>query len=286
MREMVAAGRYYDRDPTLLKEEVEAHYNSIRGPGSTPLNRQDGKVRAIIVPNSPYKNCGDCMAWGYKEIAESPLADVYIIIATNQFSQENGLTMRTYETPLGMVRVDQVLAKALAAKGTIGFNDEIHEKDFPIEVQLPFLQHAKMREIEHIKILPILLSYGLDVRKLAIDLKEAIVETDRNPVFIVSTDFTHYGPLFHYVPFSTNVQEGIRELDKKMFEAIIAQDADRFRNVVAEHMVKLHGSQAVELLLRMLRSCNVRFLQYYTSGDIYADYKNSVSYATITFEEK
>jgi MEMO1 family protein len=286
MREMVAAGRYYVRDPTLLKQQVAAHYSGPRGPGALPLHKVEHNCNAIIVPNSPYVNCGDCMAWGYKMLAESPLADVYIILATNQGSQESGLSMNTYMTPMGPVRIDQELAKAIAKKGTIGFNEEIHTREHPLEVQLPFLQHAKYNELESIKILPILLSHGIDTKQLALDIKESVIELRRRPCFIVSTGFTHYGPLFHYVPFAMDVKESINALDKSVIDRVLAQDAEGFRNLVAEKMLVMHGSVAVELLLRTLRPSITKLEQYYTSGDVLADYKNTVSYAAITFEEK
>jgi AmmeMemoRadiSam system protein B len=126
----------------------------------------------------------------------------------------------------------------------------------------------------------------MDVRKLALDIKEALVELKRSAVFIVSTGLTHFGPLFHYVPFSIDVPKRIYELDKELIARILSQDADGWRQVVDETMVRMHGSWAIELLLRILKPCDVHLEQHYTSGDVLGDYKNSVSYAAIVFEEK
>ena len=41
-----------------------------------------------------------------------------------------------------------------------------------------------------------------------------------------------------------------------------------------------------KLLLMLLKDCDVRLEQYYTSADILNEQKNSVSYAAIVFEEK
>jgi AmmeMemoRadiSam system protein B len=286
MREPIATGRYYERDNSLLQQAIAAHYNGQRGPGALPLSKIEHNVKAIIAPNSPYKNCGDCMAWAYKMVAESPLADVYIIMATNQGSQESGLTLNTFSTPLGICRTDQELAKTIVEKGTIAFNDDIHLREHPIEVQLPFLQHAKYQQVENIKILPILLSKGTDVKQLALDIKESLVELKRNPIFIVSSGFTHFGPLFHYVPFVEDVRKGVADLDREAIQFVIGQNPDGFRSFIGEKMLVTHGSLAIELLLRILRPCTVKLEQYYTSGDVLGDYKNTVSYAAITFEEK
>jgi hypothetical protein len=283
MREAIAAGMYYERDGELLKDEIEAHYEGPRAPGALPLSRAEGKTLAIIAPNSPYKNCADCMAWSYKAIAESPTPDVYIIIATNQHSQETGLSVTTFNTPLGFARVDQELAKTVAAKGTIGVNEEIHSRDHVIEVQLPFLLHAKRQEIEKVKILPVLVSKGIDVKRLALDIQEALMDLKRKAIFIVSTDLTHYGPLFHYVPFSLDVQRNIYDMDRGAIEIIRKQDPDEFLAYVKDRVLNYHGTSAIELLLRLLPKCKVTLEQYYTSGDVLKDYKNAIAYAAIIF---
>jgi MEMO1 family protein len=286
MREPVAAGTFYERNPDLLLQEVESHYNGPRGPGALPLSDQGKRVKAIIAPNSPYRNCGQCMAWSYKELAETPLADVYIIIATNQHSQEAGISLNTFNTPLGMVRVDQELGRNIVEKGTIGINEEIHVRDHAIEVQLPFLLHAKRHELEHIKILPMLVARGIDVKRLALDIQESLMDMGRRAVFIVSTDLTHFGPLFHYVPFTLDVQKNIYELDKGAIDLIIKRDVQGFMDYAKERLLNYHGTTAIELLLQVVGPCQARLEQYYTSGDVLADYKNAVAYAAIVFEER
>jgi MEMO1 family protein len=286
MRDPVAAGTFYERDGTLLKGEIDALYEHPRGPGSLPLSRAEHKVKAIIAPNSPYTNCGACMAWSYKMLAETPLADVYIILATNQHSQESGISMTTFNTPLGMARIDQELGRKLVEKGTISVNEEIHSRDHVIEVQLPFLLHAKYHELEHVKILPMLVSKDIDTKKLALDLKETMLELHRNAIFIVSTDMTHYGPLFHYVPFTLDIQENIYRLDQGAIDIIKQQNAEMFANYAKENLLNYHGTAAIETLLQVLRPCTVTLENYYTSGDVISDYKNAVAYAAIVFEEK
>lgn len=286
MREPISLGSFYEREPSLLKEQIDALYVGIRGPAALPVSKIEHNVRAIIVPNSPYTNCGQCMAWAYKPLAESPMPQVYIIIGTNQHSQETGISMTTFNTPFGMVRIDQELGKAVIAKGTIEVNEEIHNRDHVIEVQLPFLLHAKRSEMEHIKILPILVSKNVDTKKLALDIQESLMELDRNAVFIISSDFTHHGPLFHYVPFMIDIPEKIYELDRGAIELIKKQDIPGFTAYVAENRLNYHGTTAIEVGLRCLQPCKVTLEQYYTSGDINNDYKNVVAYGAMVFEEK
>ena len=284
MREPTAAGTYYQRDPTLLKEEIEACYNGVRGPGALPLSKLEQNARAIVVPNSPYPHCGQCMAWAYKAIAETATPDVYIIIAGNHHSEEDGVSVATFNSPLGFVRVDQDLAKHIVEKGTIALNESIHTTDHGIEVQLPFLLHAKAKDIERVKILPIMVSVDTDLKRLALDIKESIIELKRNVIFICSTDLTHYGPIFHYVPFTSDIPGKIYDIDKQVIELIKAHDPDGMRAYLESQFIR--NMRSIELMLRATKPLLAKLEMHYTSGDILADYKNSVSYAAIVFEEK
>lgn len=161
MREAISLGAYYDRDSDLLKKEIAAHYFGPRSPCNLPKG-EDKDVIACISPNSPYSHCGDCMAWSYKAIAETPIPDTYIIITANHHSQEAGVSAAVFNTPLGFVKPDIDLAEAIVKKGTIEFNEKIHERDHGIEVQLPFLQHAKSKDVEKIRIVPIILNEHID----------------------------------------------------------------------------------------------------------------------------
>ncbi len=286
MRNPIATGQFYAADRDLLAGEIAACYEGQRGPGSLPLSTKEDAVRAIIAPNSPYRNAGQCMAWAYKRIAETPRADVYIILAPNRVGGETATTLITYGTPLQEARVDQELAKALVAQGNVIFDDEAHARETTIEVQLPFLQHALGNEAEHIKILPILISDEADPHTIALDIKEALTETKRNPIFIVSSGLTHYGPAFHYVPFASDIPERIEALDVALVNAIKAQDADTFRTLVETEMNPVDGVRCVEILMRVLRPSKAEVEQMYASGDILSDWKNSVTYAAIAFREK
>jgi AmmeMemoRadiSam system protein B len=283
MREMMAAGRHYERDRTLLLSAINAHYEGPRGPGSLPLDRIEHDTCAMIAPTSPYPHCGDCMAWAYKTLAESRIADVYIIVA-NHAAPGSAITQEAFLTPLEIARVDQELARAIIAKGHVDEDDSAHVSDHQIEVQLPFLQHAYRREMERVKILPLLLGTDADIRTIALDLKEAVVELGRKAVLIIATNMTQYGPLFHHVPFVSDIQTRLYDLDKGAIDFIITQHPDEFVKFCADKLANIPGQTAIELLLHYLPPSHARLLQYYQSGDVLNMWKNSVGYAAITFE--
>jgi len=286
MRQPIGIGQFYAGEADLLAEEIIACYDGQRGPGAPPLSVRNDRARAVIAPNSPYRNAGQCMAWAYKRIAETPPADVYVIIAPNRTGTENAVTLDAFGTPFQATRVDQELAKALVQKGSVVMDDDAHNRETSVEVQLPFLQHALGSDAERIKILPLLIGESADARAIAIDLKEALTECGRDPVFVVSSDLTRYGPLFKFLPFVTDIPERIRALDDALLARIREQDPDGFAALVEEQMNPVDGARCVELLLHLLRPCEVEVEQVYASGDVLQDWKNSVTYAAVTFRER
>jgi AmmeMemoRadiSam system protein B len=287
MRKARFAGTFYEKGEVSLQKQLQECFEGERGPGATPPNLQKNKKgalpKAIIVPHAGYPYSGACAAWGYKALGEAPIADVYIILAPSHHTIASGLSQETCETPLGMVRVDQDLARRLLEKGTIKEAPELHENEHSVEVQLPFLQYINNDVRERVKVLPILIGHDLDLQQFSIDLKEVLVETNKKAVFIVSSDFTHYGRNYHYLPFTSDVAENLAALDKGAIDLIKKADHEGFMKYVDEKMATICGADPIKLLLRTIRFEKAELEQYYTSSEITKDQKNSVSYASIVF---
>lgn len=287
MRKAVFSGKFYEKGEVSLQKQIKTCFEEDRGPGAVPPELQKDKKaplpKAIIVPHAGYEYSGACAAWAYKALGEAPLADVYIILAPSHHSLETAITQETFETPLGMVRVDQDLARRLLEKGTVKENNELHEPEHSIEVQLPFLQYIHKDVIEKVKILPLLIGHDADLATLAVDLKEVLVDANKKAVFIVSSDFTHYGRNYHYLPFTSDIAENLAALDKGAIDLIKAAKPDEFLKYVDEKMATICGAYPIALLLKTIKFEKAGLEQYYTSAEITKDQKNSVSYAAIVF---
>jgi len=283
MRHAKFAGLFYEKSESLLLKQLEECFLDERGPSALPSKKSNEPLQAVIVPHAGYMYSGPCAAWAYKVIAETELPDLFILIGPSHYHGESGFSMETFETPLGMVRVKQDFARKLAEKGNLKQNEVIHDSEHCLEVQLPFLQFIFKKQIEKVRILPILISQDANLANIAVDIKETLVETDQKPIFIISSDFTHYGPNYHYVPFSTDIKKNIYDLDRGAIELIKQLDYDRFLNYINEKFATICGALPIALLLKTIRSNKAYLEQYYTSGDVVGDYRNSVSYASFVF---
>ena len=284
IRRSVAAGLFYEDDSKALRNQIVECFESKRGPGALPVKKRTGFVQGAIIPHAGYIYSGPCAAWAYKELAESEMPDLYIIIGPNHTGLGgSALTTNAFETPLGIVRCDKSFANGLISKGSIAESELPHLEEHSIEVQLPFLQFINEDRINELKILPIVLSSDFDYKKFALDLKETIVETKKRATIIASSDFTHYGRNYSYLPFTTDVQKRIYQLDKKAISFIRKFNDYEFLNYVYETGATICGAIPIATLINSIKKNEAELLQYYTSGDIMGDYKNSVSYASIIF---
>lgn len=285
MREPMFAGSFYPNNEFALNRVIESCFKHKLGPGELPGLKKRA-VRAVISPHAGYSYSGPAAAWSYKAIGETQKPDVYFLIGPNHNGSKTALSSVSWRTPLGIVRVDEFFVRSLSKNANIEIDEKAHALEHSLEVQLPFLQFVIKQEAETLRIAPLIIGFDVDVKELAMAVKEVLVDQSKNVVVIASSDFTHYGPAYGYVPFSLNVKEGIYKLDSIALEHIKQLNADGFRAFVEENQATICGFKAIELLLRLHKALGVKkaFLeQYYTSGDL-TNYKNSVSYASVVFE--
>ncbi len=282
IRKPIVAGSFYPADFQKLKEQIKASFLHEKGPSTLPLSKREGQVKAVICPHAGYSYSGPCAAWSFKEIAEAELPDCYILIGPNHRGRKSSISLNPWRTPMGLVNIDKQLGQTLAQKSELTLDPTDHQEEHSIEVQLPFLQYANKQHLSKIRILPICLSDDIDLSKLALDIQETLIDLEKEVTFIISSDFTHYGSAYRYVPFSSDIPKRMYKLDLGAIKHILNLDHDSFANYVKETGATICGVIPMLLLTKLIKS-NGELLQYYTSADIAGDYKQAVGYASIVF---
>lgn len=280
MRQPFYAGVLYPKTENTLRRAIEEAYEHEKGPGALPTEARSEPVKGILAPHSAITLSGPCTAWSYKALAESPPADVYIIAAYNLGQNASGAGMRTYSMPFGEIRVDQKLCQALTAKKHIRFADNFHEHDHAIEVQLPWLQHAIK---PNVKILPLLLADDVDLKELAVDLKETLLDQGKKAKLILSAEFTHHGPAYTFLPFDPPVNKHVYEYDAKALSHLTNLDLQGFLDFCASGPCSIDAVKPLEFAFHFLKPNKILVEQYYTSADVTGDEKNIAAYASILF---
>jgi len=283
-RRAIVAGQFYEESFDVLNKQIEACFKHKLGPGELPGKRADSQIKGAVVPHAGYMASGPCAAWAYKSIAESPFADAYIILGNTHSGSESCLSLEDWETPLGIVQVDKVLAEKIMENTGLNVNEIAHSIEHSIEVQLPFLQYTCKDNLKKLRIVPIIVAHGESYRELGAAIKKTIEESGKNVVIIASSDFTHYGMNYGYVPFTENIPENLTKLDKGAIAWIEKRNSYRFIDYVAEKKATVCGMYAIAVIIDAVKAEKAKLLQYFNSGDVTGDYSSAVGYAAITFK--
>ena len=241
-----------------------------------------GSVKALVVPHAGYRSSGNVAAFGYKSVMNQNIKRVVVIGPSHrQYLSGYCGTSRAdiVETPLGRVEIDQTFVGALLK--TPWFKEEpmIDEAEHSLHIQYPFIQ----KTMKEAKVVPIMTGElePEQMMKIAEVLKGLLDETT---LIIVSSDFTHYGPRFDYVPFEENIPENLEKLDRGAYAWMEKGDAKGFWEYCRETGITVCGRTGITLLLNLLPpGVECRNLCYDTSGNKTGDFSNSVSYLAAAF---
>ncbi len=287
VRKPVAAGMFYEDSEKKLDEQITRCFKDSKfGPGDMPVSGRDKKLTGVIVPHAGYKFSGAGQAWCYKAIGEAEFADIYVILGTSHVGFPDAATLiDDFETPFGNVKVDEKFAKSLINKGAVVEDKMPHQREHSIEVQLPFLQFTERKKMEHIKIVPVVVGKETDYKRLGEAIANTAKQMEKNIILICSSDFTHHGVHYGYVPFRRNVEKKLEEFDKSFIKWIKELDSWSFLDNVEETGATICGKYAIAAFIEACKALageKVRLENYYTSGDVTGDWSNAVGYASIT----
>lgn len=281
VRKPTVAGQFYPKSAEELEKAIKESFTSRFGPGSMPGKRGSKKVHGVIAPHAGYPFSGAGAAWAYKEIGEAEFPDTYVILGVNHSGPETCASDEDWETPFGIVKCDKAFVSKLHEQDLLTKN-EPHHMEHSIEVQLPFLQSVSKDNADRLKIVPIMIS-DEQHEKWANKIRKTAEELGRNIVVICSSDFTHYGTDYGYVPFEGDVKQNMEKLDRDAIDLILKKDTYRFFEYMEKTGATICGRYGISVLMALMQSKKGELLKYYTSGDVLGEYSNAVGYAAIVF---
>ena len=275
IRNPIAAGYFYPRDPSDLRVTIEKFMRRAKVDKDVILG--------AVVPHAGYIYCGEPQAYVYKSIIENP---TFIIIGPNHTglgSDASIMCEGTWNTPLGSCRIDSEIARKILKNSKFLKEDiQSQTQEHSIEVQLPWLQYM----FRNVKFIPIVIgSNDPEVYKdIGYAIKKAIEVT--KTIVIASSDFTHYGYVYDYVPVTGSpetILKYVEKIDKEAAEAICERNPEKFLNVVEKYSATICGKGAIATMLYALgeKALKGTLLKYSTSYDVSKDTNSLVGYAGI-----
>lgn len=270
------AGSWYPGDAAALRTMLNGFLAAAGEPAG-------GAPCAMIVPHAGYRFSGAVAGHAYAQLQGRAVDRVVVMGPTHRVPMADLASVPSaswYETPLGRLEIDRDAVARLLKHPRFRSIPQAHAGEHSVEIQLPFIQVVAPAA----KIVPIVVGQlsPEGVRDIAAALAAVL---DGRTVVLASSDFTHYGPNYDYVPFREDVEENLRRLDMGAYERIAARDIEGFMRYCGETGATICGRDDIAVLLAMLpKGATARLLKYDTSGRMMGDFGNSVSYLAVAFD--
>jgi len=275
------AGSWY---PGRTSECLEAIEEFSRASVPCPFGERE-RVGGIV-PHAGWYYSGQIACNVIKCLKSDSPPDTIVIFGRHLHPGSNNYIMKegSWATPIGELEIDHELAERLV--GEFAFKVETitrYESDNTIELQLPFIKYF----FPEIMILPIGVPPSVKSLEIGERTAEISQEIGRKMIALGSTDLTHYGYNYGFIPKGVG-EEAVnwvkQENDKKVVDLMLAMDAP---GVIHESLKNQNAccSGAVASAMAAAKRLGARHAEkitYTTSYDIRPD-NSFVGYVGVVF---
>jgi len=277
------AGTWYKNDPQALSAELDQYLK--RAQSNLKPELEFNSLQAIISPHAGFMYSGQTAAYSFSrvEAIKNSIKRVFLL-GPSHYLNLTGVALSSfdaYQTPIGDLPVDKKAVKQLLASSDFQVNDTIHEREHSLELQTAYIRHI----LGEIPLIPLVVGSFSDESHILRCAKNICEIKQPGDLFVVSSDFTHFGPRYDYVPFYNDISDNIKELDTKAFSLIEKLDLKEFLEFQKETECTICGFNPICLLIATLPpNSKGELLHYETSRNQGSDDDiNSVSYLAISF---
>jgi AmmeMemoRadiSam system protein B len=181
IRKAAVAGSFYPEDPGNLQRTVHNFLDGAKKNLPVP--------KAVIAPHAGYIYSGPIVANAYAALASvSATIKRVILLGASHYANFEVIALsgaKSFATPLGLLKIDQVAAKQILSFSDVAILDEAHVAEHSLEVQLPFLQVL----LKDFVIVPLLVN-SITPQQIA-KVIEALWGGPET-LIVISSDLSHY----------------------------------------------------------------------------------------------
>ena len=211
------AGQFYPSAAAELRGAVGAYLATARV--TSGLIGAERQIVGVVAPHAGYDYSGLTAACAFASLEGRRYDAVLLLGSPHQVPVRGAsvFTGRGMVTPLGVVRVEQELARSIASSGAL-FGTEMapHLPEHSLEVELPFLQTV----LGDVAVVPVLIMGDraqLDsIAGALADALDSFRRKGKSVLLVISTDLAHYP--------SRGDAEAV---DREMLDALCAVDGAR-----------------------------------------------------------
>ncbi|KAG0645685.1 Mediator of 2-driven cell motility 1 [Hyphodiscus hymeniophilus] len=316
------AGSWYTSNPWKLSQELDEYLARVP-PSIDDLQLPIPGARVIIGPHAGYTYSGPAAAWAYKSLDLSNAKRIFLLGPSHQWGLPGcALTKQDkYETPLGHLMIDKKTVEELTAtQKFVTMSTARDENEHSMEMHLPYIYkmlslHFKS-EAEYPPLIPILVGGTTTHAEKTYGEILAPYLADPTSVFIVSSDFCHWGLRFQYTyylpaspssvatttggyslrkndsnPTSPPIYESIARLDKLSMDAVEGGKHDAFTENIDQTGNTVCGRHPIGVIMASIEflkkqgkidehKAKFKFVRYERNEDVEDIRGSSVSYAS------
>lgn len=205
IRPPAVAGLFYPGDAAALRTDVAAYIAD----GRTLIPKPPPSPKAMIAPHAGYVYSGPIAGSAYAclESQRNSVTRV-IVLGPSHRVGFSGMALPTatgFETPLGIVPVDQAACHSIASLSGVVTLDRAHRDEHGLEVHLPFLQLA----LHSFSIVPLVVGDASPIEVAAV--MEHLWGSSETLV-VVSSDLSHYLPYDDAIRMDRLTTDAIEQL--------------------------------------------------------------------------
>jgi len=272
VKEPAVAGSFYPADKRKLEADLDRYLAQPGDPADA------GRLLAVVAPHAGYVYSGGVAGYSYARLKGKDVRTV-ILLGPSHYAAVKGAVIYPgggLRTPLGVVKVDEALARSLASdRDGVKLSAEPFEREHSLEVQLPFLQKV----LKEFSVVPILIGRETpeSYRHLA-DRIAARLKQDANAIVVISTDLSHY---------HDSKTAGVK--DRKVLDAVERLAAGDLERLLASGEGEACGGGPILYGMAAARGAGAseaRLYRYADSGDAFGDKQRVVGYGALGFYSK
>ena len=283
IREASHAGSWYEADSGRLLS------NFLNWLATAKDYTEGRQLKGIIGPHAGYAYSGLTAAHAYININPTNYNRVFLLGPCHYISIRGcGLpSCQEYETPFGNINIDTEIVSSLAKLENFQtINKEREEEEHSLEMHLPYIKHAFGDN--KFTLVPIMVgSLSTKSQEYFGKILSEYLKDDKT-LFIISSDFCHWGNNFQYKPYNKSdgdIWQSIEKLDRKGIELIENQDYTGFANYLNDTDNTICGRNPICVYLNALKysgmSTTTKLVYYTQSNKVMKATQSSVSYASI-----
>jgi len=277
VRQSLDSGNWYPSVCAKLKKELDGWMDEAEKTTEDPVfsSYKSQAIKALIVPHQPLLLSGQTAAHAMFKIRMLKHINTIFILGPSHYVplREIGIFDSGYcATQFGKLKVNSEIVKALqkhhsfhAPKGYVSSSKGLRklfkrlsqkedEQEHSIERVLPFIKLG-VGSREDVSIVPLMVGtlYQEDLKMYVNILKKYFM--DPSTLFVVSTDFCHWGARFGYMDYTSSVSQHVQKLDKQAQDIISEFNPQKFKDYLASTRNTICGRDCLDILMRL---CNLR----------------------------